>query len=63
MGRTATTVFNVLHQPAIPAVLTGLGLVPFVPPIVLVSGLVWIGHVLIDRALGDGRRSIHPAHR
>ena len=51
------TLFNALHHPLQPAVLLALGWTGVLPPIALVGSLVWLAHIVIDWALGDGVRS------
>ena len=53
----AAWLFNRLHEPSVPVLLTVLGLAGVVGPMGLVAGLTWIGHILFDRGLGDGRRN------
>jgi len=57
MPRPAVPIFNALHDPLMPIVLLGLGLANVLPPIATVGGLAWISHILVDWALGDGRRT------
>lgn len=49
-------IHNVLHDPTPPIVLLGLGLANALPPIAIVGGLAWISHIIVDWALGDGKR-------
>lgn len=49
-GRVA---HNVLHQPLVPLVAIAIGATGIVPALWLVGSLVWLGHVMAGRALGD----------
>jgi hypothetical protein len=44
---------NFLHQPAAPVVAVAIGATGLVSVVWLVGSLVWLGHVLAGRALGD----------
>jgi hypothetical protein len=52
----AVPLFNLLHQPLVPLALIGIGLTGLVGPIGLVAGLAWLGHIIVDLGMGDGRR-------
>jgi hypothetical protein len=53
----AVPLFNAMHHPALPLALLTVGAAGIVPPFWLVGGLAWLGHILVDRALGDGPRT------
>lgn len=57
IGRRAVPLFNVLHQPVIPAVAVGLALTGLAPSLWLAAGLAWLGHIVLDWALGAGLRA------
>jgi hypothetical protein len=44
---------NVMHQPLTPLTAVAIGATGFVPVVWLVGSLVWLGHVLAGRGLGD----------
>ena len=44
---------NLLHQPAAPLAAVAIGATGLVPVVWLVGSLVWLGHVLVGRGLGD----------
>lgn len=48
--------FNLLHNPLPPAAVLGLSVVGVLPPIALIGSLVWLSHIVVDWALGDGVR-------
>jgi len=50
------TTFNLLHHPAPPMILAVAGLAGLLSPLWLVAALAWLGHIVIDGALGDGFR-------
>ncbi len=53
----ATRLFNAMHHPLPPAVLLALAILGLLPPFALVGSLVWLSHIVVDSALGDGVRS------
>jgi hypothetical protein len=53
----AVPLFNAAHQPALPLVLLGLALAGILPTFWLVGALAWLGHIVVDMGLGDGRRT------
>jgi hypothetical protein len=57
MPPRAVPIFNALHDPMLPIVLLALGLANVLPPIAIVGGLAWISHVMVDWALGNGKRT------
>jgi deazaflavin-dependent oxidoreductase (nitroreductase family) len=57
MPRPAVPIFNAMHDPLLPIVLVALGLANVLPPIATVGGLAWISYIIVDWALGDGRRT------
>jgi hypothetical protein len=44
---------NVLHQPLVPLIAVAIGATGIVPALWLVGSLVWLGHVLAGRGVGD----------
>jgi len=56
IGPRAVPLFNALHQPLVPVAITAVALTGLVSPLWLVAGLAWLGHVVVDRGLGDGLR-------
>jgi hypothetical protein len=44
---------NLLHQPAAPLLAVALAATGLVPIVWLVGSLVWLGHVLAGRGVGD----------
>jgi hypothetical protein len=58
LGTDVASLFNGLHHPGGPVLLIVLGGAGILSPLWLVSGLAWLSHIVIDRALGDGHR--HP---
>jgi hypothetical protein len=57
IGPRAVPLFNLLHQPLIPAAAVGLALAGFAPTLVLAAGLAWLGHIVLDWGLGAGLRA------
>jgi len=55
--RMRPIISRVLHHPALPVALVGLGFVGILSPFWLVGGLAWISHIIGDRAVGFGRPS------
>jgi hypothetical protein len=53
----AVPLFNVMHQPALPLALLGLALAGVLPTFWLAGALAWLGHIVVDLGLGDGRRT------
>ena len=53
----AVPLFNAMHHPAVPLALVGIAATGVIPPYWLVAGLTWLGHIVVDWALGDGFRS------
>ncbi len=59
-GRVA---HNLLHQPVAPLVAVAIGATGIVPVVWLIGSLVWLGHVLVGRGVGDvPRRGGDAAH-
>jgi len=48
--------FNAMHHPALPLALLGVAAAGILPTFWLVGALAWLGHVAVDRGLGDGMR-------
>ena len=59
----ADALFNALHHPLQPAVVLVLAWAGLLPPVALVGSLVWLSHIVIDSALGDGVRSADGSRR
>ena len=57
MSPRAVPFYNVLHRPALPAVLGAAALVGLAPTGLLVGALIWGLHIAVDRTLGYGLRS------
>ncbi len=56
LGPRAVPTFNLMHQPLLPTAVFGLAATGFLPPFWLVGALTWLGHIVVDHALGDGMR-------
>ncbi len=52
----AVPAFNVMHHPAVPAVLAAVAATGVIGPFWLVGALAWLSHIVVDWALGDGLR-------
>ncbi len=57
MAPRAVPFFNATHHPVVPIVLAGVAAAGVLPPYWLVAGLTWLGHIVVEWALGDGLRS------
>ena len=57
IGTRAVPLFNALHQPLVPAAIAAVALTGLLSPLWLVAGLAWLGHIVVDRGLGDGLRA------
>lgn len=57
LAATSVPAFNVMHHPLPPLAILVLATVGLVPSISIVAALAWLSHIVVDRALGDGRRS------
>ncbi len=53
----AVPLFNLMHQPVVPLAVLGLAAVGVLPPVWLVGALAWLGHIVVDWAMGDGLRT------
>jgi hypothetical protein len=53
----AVRLYNALHSLTGPVALVGLVLASSLPPGWLIGGLVWLAHIVLDRALGYGPRT------
>jgi len=53
--------YNALHALYLPVALTAIGLLA--GPAVLGFGVLWLSHVLLDRAMGFGLRTAEGAQR
>lgn len=64
-GRLATRAvpwFNLAHHPMAPAAVLGLVAAGLLGPFWMVGAMAWLGHIVVDWALGDGMRDAH-GHR
>ena len=57
IGSRGRLAHNVLHQPAAPLLAVALPATGLVPIVWLVGSLVWLGHVVAGRGVGDVPRS------
>lgn len=57
LARRAVPLFNVMHHPAVPLAVLGIAAAGIVPVFWLVGSLAWLGHIVVDLALGDGLRT------
>jgi deazaflavin-dependent oxidoreductase (nitroreductase family) len=57
------SLFDLFHRPLPPTVVAIVAGVGLLPPIALVGGLAWLGHILIDQALGTGELAGHAGRR
>ena len=53
----AVPLFNAMHHPALPLAVLGVAATGILPAFWLAGALAWLGHIVIDRALGDGLRT------
>jgi hypothetical protein len=53
IGSRGRLAHNLLHQPAAPLVAVALAATGIVPIVWLVGSLVWLGHVVAGRGVGD----------
>ena len=53
----AVPLFNAMHHPAAPLAVLGLAAVGVLAPFWLVGALVWLSHIVVDWAMGNGLRS------
>jgi hypothetical protein len=61
IGSRGRLAHNLLHQPAAPLVGVALAATGLVPIVWLVGSLVWLGHVIAGRGVGDvPRRRVGP---
>ena len=56
LGPRAVPLFNLMHQPLLPALMLGLASAGFLSQFWLVGALAWLSHIVTDRAMGDGLR-------
>jgi hypothetical protein len=56
IGSRGRLAHNLLHQPAPPLVAVALAATGIVPIVWLVGSLVWLGHVVAGRGIGDAPR-------
>jgi hypothetical protein len=52
----AVPLFNLMHQPLLPALVLGLAAAGVLSQFWLVGALAWLSHIVTDRAMGDGPR-------
>jgi hypothetical protein len=52
-GSRGRLAHNVMHQPVAPLAAVAIGVTGLVPVIWLVGSLVWLGHVVVGRGIGD----------
>lgn len=57
MAPRAVPLFNVMHHPMPPLVISGLAAAGVLSPFWLVGGLVWFSHIVVDLAFGHGLRT------
>ena len=57
MAARAVPLFNVMHHPAPPLVIVGLGAAGILSPFWLVAGLAWFSHIVVDLGFGHGLRT------
>ena len=57
LAARAVPLFNAMHHPAPPLALLGLAAAGVLSPFWLVAALAWLGHIVVDLALGDGLRT------
>jgi hypothetical protein len=57
LGSRAVGLFNAMHHPAPPAIVAAVATAGILAPLWLVAGLVWLSHIVVDQALGDGHRA------
>jgi len=57
LARRAVPLFNAMHHPALPLAALGLAAAGILPVFWLVGALAWLGHIVVDLALGDGLRT------
>jgi hypothetical protein len=63
IGSRGRPVHNLLHQPAAPLLAIAVAATGLVPIVWLVGSLVWLGHVLVGRGVGDvPRKRIDRVH-
>jgi hypothetical protein len=53
----AVPFFNAMHHPALPVALLGVAAMGILPTFWLAGALAWLGHILVDRGLGDSLRT------
>lgn len=62
LGSRGRPMHNLLHQPLAAAVAVAVAATGVLPVLSLVGSLVWLGHVMIGRAVGDVPRGGGPRH-
>lgn len=62
LAARAVPCFNLAHHPLAPLAVLGLGAAGVVGPFWMVGAIAWLGHIVVDWALGDGMRDAH-GHR
>lgn len=63
LGSRGRAAHDVLHQPVIALAAVAIAATGIVPVVWLVGALVWLGHVIVGRGVGDvPRRAPAPSH-
>jgi hypothetical protein len=63
LGSRGRAAHNVLHQPAVAFAAVAIAATGIVPVVWLVGALVWLGHVIVGRGVGDvPRPAPAPSH-
>ena len=57
LATRAVPLFNTMHHPAVPLALLALAAAGVLPPFWEVGALAWLGHIVVDLAIGDGLRT------
>ena len=53
----AVPLFNAMHQPVVPLAVLALAAAGILSPFWLVGAFAWLGHIVVDRGMGDGLRT------
>ena len=59
----AVPLFNAMHHPVVPLAIAATAATGLLPPLWLVGGLAWLGHVIVDWGFGDGQRAADGSRR
>jgi hypothetical protein len=57
LASRAVPLFNAMHHPVPPLAVIALAAAGVLSPFWFVGGLAWLGHIVVDLALGDGLRT------